>query len=74
MSLDVTYQLVIRCSGFVNTGEKLKDSNTVHQLFVDLEKAYDSVRREALYIFLKEPDVPMKLVCLSQKVHVDKHL
>jgi len=43
----------------------------VHQLFVDFEKAYDSVRREVLCNILIEFGVPMKLVrlikvCLSE--------
>jgi sorting nexin-29 len=35
---------------------------TVHQLFIDFKKAYDSVRREALYIILIEFGIPRKLV------------
>jgi hypothetical protein len=34
---------------------------TVHQLFVDFKKAYDSVRREVLYNSLIESGVSMKL-------------
>jgi hypothetical protein len=37
---------------------------TVHQLFVDFKKAYDSVRREVLYNILIQFGVPMKLVSL----------
>jgi len=36
----------------------------VHQLFVDFQKAYDSVRREVPYNILIEFDIPMKLVRL----------
>jgi hypothetical protein len=39
-------------------------NETVHQLFVDFKKAYDSVRREVLYNILIEFGVPMKLVRL----------
>jgi hypothetical protein len=39
-------------------------TTTVHQLFVDFKKAYDSVRREVLYNILIEFGVPMKLVRL----------
>jgi hypothetical protein len=54
----------------------------VHQLFIDLEKAYDSVRREILYNILVEFGVPRKLVrlikmCLTEtnsRVRVGKNL
>jgi hypothetical protein len=36
----------------------------IHQLFVDFKKAYNSVRREAMYNILKEFGIPMKLVRL----------
>jgi hypothetical protein len=38
-----TYQILER---------KWEYNETVHQLFVDLKKAYDSVRREVLYNIL----------------------
>jgi hypothetical protein len=66
-----------------DTGEKKWGYNeTVHQLFIDFKKAYDSVRREVLYNILIEFGVPMKLVrlikmCLNEtyrKVRVGKHL
>jgi hypothetical protein len=38
----------------------------VHQLFIDFEKAYDSVRREVLYSNLIEFGIPRKLVGLIQ--------
>jgi hypothetical protein len=45
--------------------EKIWEYNeTVHQLFIDFKKAYDSVRREVLYTILIEFGVPMKLVRL----------
>jgi hypothetical protein len=37
---------------------------TVHQLFVDFKKAYDSVRREVLCSVLIELGNPMKLIRL----------
>jgi hypothetical protein len=57
-------------------------NETVHQLFVDFKKAYDSVRREVLYSVLIEFGVTMKLVrlikmCLNEmysKVRIGKHL
>jgi hypothetical protein len=36
----------------------------VHQLFIDFNLAYDSVRREVLYNILFECGIPMKLVRL----------
>jgi hypothetical protein len=47
-----------------DTGEKWKYNETVHQLFVDVKKAYDSVRRERLYSIPIEFGVSMKLVRL----------
>ena len=54
----------------------------MHQLFVDLKKAYDSVRREVLYTILSECGISMKLVmlikmCLTEtysRVRVGKNL
>jgi hypothetical protein len=59
-----------------------KQTQTVHQLFIDFKKAYDSVRREVLYNILIEFGVLMKPVrlikmCLNEtysKVHTGKHL
>jgi hypothetical protein len=61
---------------------KWEYNEAVHQPFIDFKKAYDSVRREVLYIILIEFGVPMKLVrlikmCLnetSSKVHIGKHM
>jgi hypothetical protein len=54
----------------------------VHQLFVDLKKAYESVRREALYNILIQFGILKKLVrlikmCLNEtynRVQVGKNL
>jgi flavoprotein len=64
------------------TEEKLEYNETVYQLFMDLKKAYDSVRREVLYSTAIEFGLPMKLVelikmCLNEmynKVCICKHL
>jgi hypothetical protein len=45
-------------------GKKWEYSGTVHQLFIDFKKAYDSVRREVLYNILIEFRIPKKLVGL----------
>jgi hypothetical protein len=65
-----------------DTAEKWEYDETVHQLFIELKKAYDSVRRKVLYIILTEFGVPMKLVRLTKmfsnemysKVNMGKHL
>jgi hypothetical protein len=62
VGFDVTDQLLIRFSAFVRYWRK--NNETVHQLFKDFKKAYDSVKREVLYNILIEFGVPMKLVRL----------
>jgi hypothetical protein len=44
--------------------KKWEYSETVHRLFIDFKKAFDSERREVLYNILIEFGVPMKLVRL----------
>jgi hypothetical protein len=69
--------LVIICVGFVVTStadqifyirqrleKKWEYNGTVHQLFIDFKKAYDSVKREVLYNILLVFDIPKKLVRL----------
>jgi hypothetical protein len=46
--------------------KKLEFNGTVHQLFIDFKKAYDSVRREVLYNILTEFGIPRKLVGLIE--------
>ncbi|KAJ4426173.1 hypothetical protein ANN_26982 [Periplaneta americana] len=51
--------------------KKWEYKGTVHQLFIDFRKAYDSVKREVLYDILIEFGIPKKLVrlikmCLSE--------
>ena len=62
--------------------KKWEYNEAVHRLFIDFKKAYDSVRRKALYNILVEFDIPMKLVrlikvCLTEtysRVRVSKNL
>jgi hypothetical protein len=49
---EVTAQLLIRFLHSSDTGEKWEYNDTVHRQFVDFKKAYDSVRREALYLYI----------------------
>jgi hypothetical protein len=46
--------------------KKWEYNETVHQLFADFKKAYDSVRMEVLYNILIEFGVTMKLVRLNK--------
>ncbi len=70
---DVTGRLLIIYSVFVKCWRKKWEYNEeVHQLFIDFKKAYDSVRREALYNILTEFGIPKKLIrlikmCLTEK-------
>jgi hypothetical protein len=62
--------------------KKWEYNGTVHQLFIDFKKAYDSVKTEVLYNILLEFGIPKKLVrlikmCLNEtysKVRIDKLL
>jgi hypothetical protein len=44
--------------------KKLEYNAAVHNLLIDFNKAYDSLRREVLYNFLIEFGIPIKLVRL----------
>jgi hypothetical protein len=65
-----------------DTKKQREYNETLHELFIDFKKAYDSVRREVLYNILIEFGVPLKLVrlikmCLKDtysKVRIGKHL
>jgi hypothetical protein len=73
-------QQLIRCLYIRYILEKKWEYNgTVHQVFVDFKKAYDSVRREALYDILIEFGIPRKLVvlikmCLNETYSTGKNL
>jgi hypothetical protein len=46
--------------------KKWEYNETVHQLFIDFKKAYDSVRKEVLYDNLIDFGVTTKVVRLSK--------
>jgi hypothetical protein len=62
--------------------KKTEYNGTVHQLFIDFKKAYDSIKREVFYNILLEFGIPKKLVrlikmCLNEtysKIRVGKLL
>jgi hypothetical protein len=65
-----------------DTGKKWEYNEAVHQLFIELKKSYESVKREALYNIFIQFGVPEKLVRLIKiylnetygKVSIGKHL
>jgi hypothetical protein len=58
VDFDITDQLLIRFCAFVRYWKKSEYNETVHQLFIDFKKAYDSMRREVLYNILIEIGIP----------------
>jgi hypothetical protein len=62
--------------------KKWEYNGTIHKLFIDFKKAYDSVRREVLYNIVIEFGVPRKLIglikmCLNEtysRVCISKNL
>jgi hypothetical protein len=60
---DWTGLLLVACC-FVHSDWEYNE--TVHQLFIDFKKAYDTVRRDVLCNILIEFGVPMKLVRLIE--------
>jgi hypothetical protein len=57
--------------------KKWEYNGMVHQLFIDFKKAYDSIKREALYNILLEFGIPKKLVrlikmCLNEPYSKDR--
>jgi hypothetical protein len=74
--------LPIKFSAFARYYKKWEYSGTVHHLFIDFMKAYESVKREVLCNILLTFGIPKKLVrlikmCLNDtcsKICVGKHL
>jgi ribosomal protein L13E len=53
--------------------KKWEYNEAVHQLFTDFKKAYDSVRRKALYKILIQFSIPNKLVRLIKMCQTEKY-
>ena len=69
VDFNVTGQLLIMYSAFVKYFLKKWEYNKlVHQLFIGIKKAYDSVRREVLCNIPTEFHIPLKLVYLIKSV------
>jgi hypothetical protein len=68
VNFDVIGQRLIRSSICQILEKKWEYNGTVHQLFIDFKKAYDSVRREVLYNILIEFGIPRTLVGLINSV------
>jgi hypothetical protein len=68
---DVIGQRLIRSS--VSIRYWRESGSTVHQLFIDFKKAYDSVRRETLYSILIEIEIPRKLVGLIKACFIEMY-
>jgi hypothetical protein len=83
VDFNITDQLLITLFSIHPILEKSWEySDTIHQLFIDLKKAYDSVRREVLCSILIGFGIPLKLVRLVEmcsketcnKVRLGEHL
>jgi hypothetical protein len=70
---DVTHELLIRLFKFFYLEKQLEYNKTVHQLFIDFKKAYDSVSREVLYNILIMFEVLAEVVRLI-KICVITHI
>ena len=66
---DAIGQLLITYSVFVKyLRKKWEHNEAVHQLFIDFKKAYDSVKREALYnILIERPCTIFSLSLVSSR-------
>jgi hypothetical protein len=73
---------VTTVSSVKKIADSMRHNRTMHQLFIDIKKAYDSVRKEVVYNILIKFGVPTKLVRLIKlylnetfrEVRAGKHL
>ena len=50
--------------------EKVREhNNSVYMLFVDLQKAYDSIPRQALWLVLRKYGIPPVMVNIIRSLH-----
>jgi len=74
VAFDLTGRLLIIYSAFAKYLKKIWEYNEeVQHLFIDSKKAYDSVRREALYKILIEFGIRRKLVRLIKMSLTEKY-
>jgi hypothetical protein len=60
VDVEATYQLRIIYCEFVKYFKLMGKNGAVSQLFIDIKKAYDSVRMEVFYYILIQTVIPMK--------------
>jgi hypothetical protein len=65
---DLIDQLLFRYSLFVTYWKKWEYNGTVHQLFIQFEKTYGTVRGKLPYNILTEFGIPIKLVKPNENV------
>jgi hypothetical protein len=61
------HELLIIYSAFNKLKKNGNTNKAVHHLSTDINRAYDSVRRDVLYIILIEFDIPIELVGLMMR-------
>jgi hypothetical protein len=70
--ISTNFDVIINyCSDILHSSrveKKWEYNGAVHELFIDFERAYSSVRREVLYSSLTEFGIPMKLSGRSKNV------
>ena len=72
MDFEATGQLIIYFAFIKNMMKKWEHKGSVHQLFIDFKKAYNSVRREVLYNIIKF-GIRIKLLRLIKMCPTEKY-